>query len=182
MPMLPNSKPDDECPCLTIAMGKVMIRNRDLSEKQQSFVQRYYQLTVQTELTEEDVAHLEYIWETASADTLLAEVLELIDTWHPPCLSGEELVSKDKDLRTYLNEHISVLAEERLKKIKGELQELHLEHTHLRLLCPDGSGAIAFNVVENEFILDDEQVCIRCRTARSAHSIFIFHSNEHGVK
>lgn len=153
---------------------EAMIYSLNLSERQQSFVCRYYQLSVQPTLSQADISHIEYIWEQAEDDMRLAEGLGLIDDWHPPCLAGEDLLSENKDMRTHLSEHIPLLAEEKLRRQRGQMDELQTENPYMTLFCPDGSGIIHMNIQTRGFVhINNDQICTRCHARFADHEKFI---------
>ena len=153
---------------------KAIIDSLNLSEAQKALVNRYYQLAIKQTISDQDVSQIEYIWEKAATDGQLAEGLGLIDDWHPPCLAGEELISENRDIRIALRDHIPLLAEEKLKRHKGVLEELQTDRPYISLFCPDGSGIVHLSIQSNAFThINDNQICDRCHKKFSDHEKFI---------
>ncbi|MEM9400750.1 MAG: hypothetical protein AAF984_11130 [Verrucomicrobiota bacterium] len=147
-----------------------------LSEEQLVIVSEYYRLVNETHLSASDAYQLGNLWKQVENDRPLIEALMLIDDLRPPCLEGDQLFSEDKDLRAYLSEHISVLAEENLKQFEGKQKELDTNTSYVTLLCPDGSGIVHMNIENGRFIsLDelDQKICRRCNKPFSKHEKFL---------
>ena len=174
--MLPITDHDE----LLVAVGenarKAVVERLSLSDGNRARVKRYYDLAVQTAISEVDAAQIETIWEAAINDEELAEALGLIDDMHPPCLAGADLLADDQDFRAHLSDCLPLLAEEKLKRQKGELAEFEIhdscdsDSTAKTLLCPDGSGAINVCVPKSPlFCIKPDEKCPRCQRRLGDH-------------
>ena len=155
---------------------KATLNQLSLSENQLAIVSEYYRLTNEPHLSASDAYQLGNLWKHVENDGPLIEALTLIDDLTPPCLENEQLISEDKDLRAYLSEHISVIAEETLKQCEGTQEKLDTDTSYVTLLCPDGSGIVHMNIENGKFIsLDelDQKICKRCNEPFSKHEKFL---------
>lgn len=153
---------------------KAMIEGLNLSEAQESFVWRYYELSIRPTISDKDVSQMEYIWEKAADDPQLAEGLGLIDDLHPPCLTGEDLISDNQNVRACLSDHLPLVAQEKLKRSKGELEELETDNPFMTLFCPDGSGMVQIGIQTAGFVhIKEDQRCSRCYAKFADHEKFI---------
>ena len=98
---------------------KATLNQLFLSEEQLVIVSEYYRLTNEPHLSASDAYQLGNLWKQVENDGALIKALTIIDDLTPPYLEDEQLISEDKDLRAYLSEHISVIAEETLKQCEG---------------------------------------------------------------
>jgi len=151
-----------------------LIRQDNLSEGQKAILFEYHQLSSQTKLSHDDIYRLSTIWQMAESDLTLTKALSFIDAFHASNTDGQSL-AEDKDLRAFLSEHISVIAEERWHQLNGNQEELK-PSGHITLLCPDGSGFVSINLEPGKpmslsGVLD--KVCGRCNTKLSEHQDFI---------
>lgn len=159
-----------------------VLHGLDLSIEQTDFMLEYYKLTSQASLSSQEVHRLGELWEQAETDERLTQAFTCLDSFRPSSLKDDDLLSEDKDWRTYLSEYIAVLAEEQLmKKSGGNHQEIDLNSPYMAMLCPDGSGIVYRNIKDDGFVrLDDvsqifgEEVCDRCGTKFAGHENLIF--------
>ncbi|NEZ54123.1 hypothetical protein [Adonisia turfae] len=173
--MCPNTL-DDVYLLRLSELQQTALNRLNLSDDQKNVVQRYHQLATCSILTEKDVLELSGIWQQAEGDTQLTQALTLIDEFQVDSLQGEKLLSEDVNLRSFLSEHIPVLAEEKLKQLQGENRiGIQPQKACIVLLCPDGSGFIQRPIPEDRFInLDDQEICEKCGTKIAKHERFIF--------
>lgn len=150
---------------------EAMFRGLELSEDNKVRAVAYHQLSTQSELSESGLFFSGHFWELAQEDKQLAAALSFIDKLHSPCLEGEALLANDKDMRTYLSEHIAFLVDEKLKQRRGVLEPLAEEHPPVTLFCPDGSGMVRPNPLKSDYMRIDEQtVCERCKQTFAEHT------------
>lgn len=151
-----------------------MIRQQNLSEGQKAIVFEYYQLSSQRSLSHDDIYRISTIWQAAEDDASLTQALIFIDNFIA-AENPSQTSASDRDLRTFLSEHISVIAEERLKRLDGNQEELN-PSGHITLLCPDGSGFVSINLVPGEPVsLGEilEKTCGKCKFKFSEHKDYI---------
>ena len=161
---------------------RVALFGLQLSAEQKNSALEYYKISSKASLSDVEVRRLGEIWEQAEIDQTLGQALTALDSFRPKTLKDEELLSEDKDLRAYLSEHLSVLAEERLaKNSKSNRKELDTEIPYIAMICPDGSGIVYKNIQEDGFTrLDDvsltfgEEVCERCNKKHVGTENLIF--------
>lgn len=176
--MLPPIIDQDE---LTATVGnnarKAVIECLSLSDSNKARVKRYYELAIQPRISDLDAAQIEVIWKSAIDDDELAEALGLIDDMHPPCLAGEDLLADNRDYRVHISDCLPLLAEEKLKRQKGELEEFETEEdcdsdtVAKTLLCPDGSGAFNVRVPKSSlFGIKPDEKCPHCQHRLGDHT------------
>ncbi|MFK8181746.1 MAG: hypothetical protein AB8B99_00125 [Phormidesmis sp.] len=157
---------------------KAMFQRLELSDDQRQLAVKYHTVSMQPTLSEQDTTFLIHVWETAEDDVRLAEALSFVDGLMPYSLEGQALVSENKDVRTYLSEHVVILAEEKLKARRGTYNNLSANSPHVTMVCPDGSGIVNKCLHQGRYIrLDgrelDDEVCDRCHAKLSEHVKFI---------
>ena len=149
---------------------KAFIDCLPLSETNREYVKRYYDLAIQPAISDVEATQIEDIWKLAIDDDELAEALSLVDDMHPPCLAGEDLLADNRDFRAHLSDCLPLMAEEKLKRQKGELEEFDIHEdcdsdtVAKTLLCPDGSGAFNVRVPKSNLLgLKPAEKCPRCQ-------------------
>ena len=155
---------------------KVILENLDLSDTNKARVKRYYDLSVQPTISDADTAQIELIWKRAIDDAQLAEALGWIDDMHPPCLAGKDLLADNQGFRMHLSDCLFLMAEDKLKRQKGELEEFESyedsdsDTLAKTLLCPDGSGALNIRVPKSHLLgINPDEKCPRCNCKLGEH-------------
>lgn len=175
--MLPSITERNE---LALADGedarRAIIECLPLSDSNRARVKRYYDLAIQPTISEVDAAQIATIWKFAIDDSELAEALGLVDDMHPPCLAGEDLLADNQDFRVHLSDCLPLMAEEKLKRQKGELAEFEIgedcdsDTVAKTLLCPDGSGALNVRVPKLYLLgIKPDEKCPRCQRKLCDH-------------
>lgn len=169
-------------------LQKAALNRLDLSDDQKSRVHRYHELATSPMLDEAAALELINIWQYAEEDDQLTQALVLIDEFQTDCLREEELFSEDINLRSFLSEHIPVLAETKLKQFQEEHVGVQPQKKCIVFLCPDGSGFIQRPVSGDHCViglddinLDDQEVCGKCNRKLSEHRKFVFVPSELGM-
>ena len=162
---------------------KAFIKCLPLSESNKAHVKRYYDLAIQPIISDAEATEIEQMWKLAIDDNELAEALGLVDDMHPPCLAGEDLLADNRDVRTHLSDCLPLIAEEKLKRQKGESEEFDIREdcnsdTVVKtLLCPDGSGAFNIRVPKSNLMgLKLDEKCPRCHHRIGDHRQVNAHS------
>lgn len=166
---------------------EVMFQRLELSHDQKQLASRYYTLSMQLELSEQDTTFLIHVWEKAHLDAVLEKALSFVDGLKPPALETQTLISQNKDMRTYLSEHIVVLAESKLQERRGNRNNLGANQTYVTMVCPDGSGIVNKQIDRDSYLRLDkselyEGVCDRCHAKLSDHVKFIGANNIGGAR
>lgn len=169
---------------------EAMFKRLELSEDQKLLASKYYTISMQRELCDNDAAFSIHVWNRAQSDSHLAEALSFVDGLQPPALEGVSLISQDKDVRTYLSEHVVVLAEEKLNMRRGTHNNLSATRSdtapYVTMICPDGSGIVNKRLNRGSYMrLDDDnsaEVCDRCQAKLSDHVRFIGADNIGGAR
>lgn len=151
-----------------------LIHHENLSERQRTIVFEYYKLSSQEQLSHEDIYRLSAIWQMAESDLKLTQALSFVDAIYA-AENSENSLANNQNLRAFLSEHISVIAEERFNELTGDQEELD-QNRHITFLCPDGSGFVNVNFEPGEplnlkKLLDT--VCERCNSKFSEHKDLI---------
>jgi len=117
-----------------------VFRNLNLSEDNRARALFYYRLSQRPEISENGMFFTERLWEQAQDDEQLEAALSFIDNIPSPCLAGKELLADNADMRTYLSEHIHLLAEAKLNQKTGKTKVVTDFSPSVTFFCPDGSG------------------------------------------
>ena len=153
-----------------------LLEGFDLPESKRAKIQEYRQLSKLERLSDYHANRIAEIWEDAIDDEALSAGLELVDELENSILDEDNLLADDKDLRSHLSEHISVLVQAKQKDNDTLPKQLRIDSPHksgLVMLCPDGSGFITVSLGDGELI-DFQQICRQCHIPLSEHGKPVF--------
>lgn len=149
-----------------------------LTDQQQFWVNKYHELKLADHLSLDEGEMLAELWAKAAEDNVIYQALMHVDDLASSQTEGDNRLSSNKNLRTYLSEYLPVLAQEKLDKLQGKLREITDIHKPvIVMLCPDEQGYVVVNMPEGEgFSLDmvEQIICSQCKSPLSEHKPYIY--------